>query len=70
MSKQHPKVAFLREMARHERGTAAEVLRWAAAVCESADNLVNVKGRFHAELGYKRLEDAVNVRQEEGRAAA
>jgi hypothetical protein len=70
VSRQHPNVAKLREFNRWRRGGAGvqpmpaevgEVIDWAIRVCEAADNLVNVKGRPHAELGYKRLEDAVNA---------
>jgi hypothetical protein len=69
MSKQHPNVKTLREYNRWRRGRdgpqpdpteAGKVLDWAIAVCEAADNLVNVKGRHHSELAYGRLESAVN----------
>ena len=70
MSKQHPQVAALRQFNRWRRGGSGEQpdpralgehLDWAIRVCEAADNLVNVKGRHHAELAYKRLEEAVNA---------
>lgn len=69
MSKQHPKVAILRQFNRWRRGgkgempdaaVIGEALDWAIGVCESADSLINVKGRHHAEQSYKRLERAVN----------
>ena len=70
MSKQHQNVAPLRELARRCRGayvgqqSAEALLQWAVAVCEAADNLVNVKGRHHAEVAYRRLENAVNAKEE------
>lgn len=69
MSKQHPHVKVLREFNRWRRGAdmqqpkpseIGEVLDWAIKVCEAADNLVNVKGRHHSEVAYRRLDDAVN----------
>ncbi len=69
MSKQHPKVATLREFNRWRRGAGSkqpapaevgEAIEWAIRVCEAADNLINVKGRHHAEVAYKRLEQSVN----------
>jgi hypothetical protein len=65
VSKQHRNVAALRSIKRNDYdpddGSASgEALAWAIRVCEAADNLVNVKGRHHSELAYKRLEDAVN----------
>lgn len=72
MPKQHTNVLALRQYQRWRRGAnerepipskVGEVLDWAIAVCEAADNLVNVKGRHHAELAYKRLEEAVNGKE-------
>jgi hypothetical protein len=69
MSKQHQNVAKLREFNRWRRAgkgpqpLPAEVgllLDWAINICEAADNLVNVKGRHHGEVAYRRLESAVN----------
>lgn len=61
MSKQHEKVKALRSMRKWEPASdARDVIDWAIRVCEAADNLVNVKGRHHAELAYKRLDEAVN----------
>ena len=33
---------------------------YAIAVCEAAQNLVNVKGRHHSEQAYQRLEKVVS----------
>lgn len=69
MSKQHPNVKKLRDHNRWRRGGSGdmidpkelgEAMDWAILVCEAADNLVNAKGRHHAETAYKRLEAAVN----------
>lgn len=69
MPRQHDNVKALRAFNRWRRGGSGPqpavadvgaVLDWAIRVCEAADNLVNVKGRHHAELAYARLEDAVN----------
>lgn len=60
MSKQHPNVKQLRYIKSCTIGPiAAETLDWAIRVCESADILVNAKGK-HADLAYGRLEEAVN----------
>jgi hypothetical protein len=73
MSKQHPNVKKLREYQRWRRGVGGlqpapaevgELIDWAIRICEAADNLVNVKGRHHSEVAYKRLEDAVNGEQQ------
>lgn len=34
---------------------------YAIAVCETAQNLVKVNGRYHSEQAYKRLEQAVEA---------
>lgn len=69
MSKQHQHVKTLRNHNRWRHGGDGEMtnptalgiaLDWAIAVCEAADNLVNVNGRHHAEKAYSRLENAVN----------
>lgn len=69
MSKQHPCIKTLRQHNKWRRGEPGEMLDpseigvaldWAIKVCEAADNLVNVKGRHHAEQAYKRLDAAVN----------
>lgn len=69
MSKQHLNVKALRQFNRWRRDgetpqptpqSVGEVIDWAIRVCEAADNLINVKGRFHAEKAYARLEAAVN----------
>lgn len=73
MPKQHEKVKLLREYQKWRRGAplphpvAGDVgllIDWAIKVCEAADNLVNVKGRHHSEMAYKRLELAVNGEEE------
>lgn len=70
MSKQHENVKKLRAFQRWRRSgdgpmpapaEVGSVLDWAIAVCEAADNLVNVKGRHHSEVAYARLEKAVNA---------
>lgn len=70
MSKQHANVKKLRDYQRWRRGgkvapchpeELGQMLDWAIAVCEAADNLVNVKGRHHSEVAYSRLEKAVNA---------
>lgn len=70
MAKQHPQVATLRQFNRWRRGAdgmatdplaLGAALDWAIRVAEAADNLVNVKGRHHAEKAYARLEEAVNA---------
>lgn len=66
MPKQHPNVKALRDLKRLVGDSfvgqqpAGDLLDWAIRVCENADNLVNVKGRHHSELAYRRLEEAVN----------
>lgn len=68
MSKQHQNVKTLRAYSRWRRGSGempepaavGAALDWAIGVCEAADNLVNAKGRHHAEVGYRRLDEAVN----------
>jgi hypothetical protein len=68
MSKQHPSVKALREFNRWRRSgetpqpspqSVGEVIDWAIKVCEAADNLINVKGRHHSEVAYRRLDQAV-----------
>lgn len=66
MPKQHPNVKALREL--HRAVTPLEdyeeeTMAWAIRVCEAADNLVNVKGRHHSEVAYRRLEEAVNGKE-------
>lgn len=63
MPKQHEQVGRLRSLLRGLSAAPSadrEAVAWAIRVGEAADNLVNVKGRHHAELAYKRLEEAVN----------
>jgi hypothetical protein len=73
MSKQHPNVKSLREFNRWSRDgetpqpspqSVGEVLEWAIKVCEAADNLINIKGRHHSEVAYRRLEHAVSGESE------
>jgi hypothetical protein len=70
MSRQHTNVAALRAYNRWRRGgkgpqpdprDLGNLIDWAIRVCEAADNLVNVKGRHHSELAYRRLDEAVNA---------
>lgn len=60
MSKQHPNLRKLRDLRGLPDIERNAVMSWAIRVCENADNLVNVKGRHHAEVAYRRLEEAVN----------
>jgi hypothetical protein len=64
----HPYIRVLRDHNHWRRGGDGVMgdvtelglaLDWAIKVCEAADNMINVKGRFHAEKAYKRLEQAV-----------
>lgn len=64
MAAQHAHVKALRSLLRGLSAAPSadrEAVAWAISVCEAADNLVNVKGRHHAEVAYKRLEQAVNT---------
>ena len=69
MAKPHPHLTALRSYQKWRRGGPGEqpkptelgqVIDSAIAVCEAADNLVDVKGRHHAEIAYKQLAAAVN----------
>lgn len=62
MSKQHTTVTTLRAMLKKMQAGSQEHAATTHAIntFDAADRLVNVKGRHHAEVAYRRLEQAVN----------
>lgn len=47
------------DSAMFEPAAIGDAIDYAIAVCEAAQNLIDVKGRHHSEQAYKALQDAV-----------